>query len=183
MAGAQFDDDEILGKAYDATLVRRLGAFVAPYWRRLALATALMFGGAAVELVPPFLVKQAIDGPIAARDPSGVLPIFGVYIAALLTAFGFRYGQTYIVQSVGQQVMVDIRTRIFSHIQRMSLAFFDRNPVGRLITRLTNDVDALNEFITQGTVALLGDLVRLLFIVITMLLLNWRLALISFIIP
>jgi ATP-binding cassette subfamily B multidrug efflux pump len=180
MAGAQFDDDEILGKAYDATLVRRLGVFVAPYWRRLALATALMFGGAAVELAPPFLVKQAIDGPIAARDPSGVLPIFGVYIVALLTAFGFRYGQTYIVQSVGQQVMVDIRTRIFSHIQRMSLAFFDRNPVGRLITRLTNDVDALNEFITQGTVALLGDLVRLLFIILTMLALNWRLALISF---
>ncbi|MBO9366094.1 MAG: ABC transporter ATP-binding protein [Roseiflexus sp.] len=179
-AGAHFDDDEILGKAYDATLVRRLGVFVAPYWRRLALATTLMFGGAAVELIPPFLVKQAIDGPIAARDPSGVLPIFGVYIVALLTAFGFRYGQTYIVQSVGQQVMVDIRTRIFSHIQRMSLAFFDRNPVGRLITRLTNDVDALNEFITQGTVALLGDLVRLLFII--MLALNWRLALISFIV-
>ncbi|MBO9388251.1 MAG: ABC transporter ATP-binding protein [Roseiflexus sp.] len=179
-AGAHFDDDEILGKAYDATLVRRLGVFVAPYWHRLALATTLMFGGAAVELIPPFLVKQAIDGPIAARDPSGVLPIFGVYIVALLTAFGFRYGQTYIVQSVGQQVMVDIRTRIFSHIQRMSLAFLDRNPVGRLITRLTNDVDALNEFITQGTVALLGDLVRLLFII--MLALNWRLALISFIV-
>ncbi|MGQ9895268.1 MAG: ABC transporter ATP-binding protein [Roseiflexus sp.] len=181
MAGAHFDDDEILGKAYDATLVRRLGTFVAPYWRRLVLATALMFGGAAIELVPPFLVKQAIDGPIAARDPSGVLPIFGVYIVALLTAFGFRYSQTYIVQSVGQQVMVDIRTRLFRHIQRMSLAFFDSNPVGRLITRLTNDVDALNEFITQGTVALLGDLVRLLFIVLTMLVLNWRLALISFI--
>lgn len=181
MSSAKYDDDEILGKAYDATLVRRLGGFVAPYWRQLAVATLLMFGGAAVELAPPFLVKQAIDGPIAARDPAGILPLFGLYAAALLAAFGFRYGQTYIMQSVGQQVMVDIRTRIFSHIQRMSLAFFDRNPVGRLITRLTNDVDALNEFITQGTVALLGDLVRLLFVIVTMLVLNWRLALISFI--
>ena len=181
MSSAKYDDDEILGKAYDATLVRRLGGFVTPYWRQLAVATLLMFGGAAVELAPPFLVKQAIDGPIAARDPAGILPIFGLYAAALLAAFGFRYGQTYIMQSVGQQVMVDIRTRIFSHIQRMSLVFFDRNPVGRLITRLTNDVDALNEFITQGTVALLGDLVRLLFVIVTMLLLNWRLALISFI--
>src|SRR5690606_24163368 len=83
--------------------------------------------------------------------------------------------------SVGQRVMVDLRIRIFSHIQRTSLSFFDRNPVGRLITRLTNDVDALNEFITQGTVALLGDMVRLVFVIITMLVLNWRLALISFI--
>jgi ATP-binding cassette subfamily B protein len=85
------------------------------------------------------------------------------------------------MQSTGQRVMVDIRMRIFSHIQQMSLAFFDRNPVGRLITRLTNDVDALNEFLAQGMVSLLGDSVRLVFIVITMLLLNWRLALISFI--
>src|SRR5262249_37756376 len=76
-------------------------------------------------------------------------------------------------------VMVDIRMQIFSHIQRMSLSFFDRNPVGRLITRLTNDVDALNEFLSQGLVALLGDSARLVFIVITMLIINWRLALIS----
>src|SRR5436305_15022986 len=86
------------------------------------------------------------------------------------------------MQATGQRVMVDIRMRIFSHIQRMSLSFFDRNPVGRLLTRLTNDVDALNEFLTQGMVALLGDSARLVFIVIAMLLLNWRLALISFIV-
>jgi ATP-binding cassette subfamily B protein len=110
-----------------------------------------------------------------------MLPIFGLYIGALLVSFVCRYGQTYIMQSTGQQVMVDIRMRIFSHIQQMSLSFFDRNPVGRLITRLTNDVDALNEFLAQGMVSLLGDSARLVFIVITMLLLNWRLALISFI--
>ncbi|HWQ14105.1 MAG TPA: ABC transporter ATP-binding protein [Roseiflexaceae bacterium] len=176
---AGFQDDEILGKAYDGRLVRRLATFVAPYWRRVALAVLLMLLGAAVELAPPYLMRTAIDGPIARRDVPGMLPIFGLYMAALLAAFGFRYGQTYLMNAVGQQVMVDIRIRIFSHIQRMSLSFFDRNPVGRLITRLSNDVDALNEFITQGTVALLGDLVRLVFVIVTMLLLNWRLALIS----
>ncbi|MEN9935217.1 MAG: hypothetical protein RLZZ387_1796 [Chloroflexota bacterium] len=178
---AGFQDDEILGKAYDSKLVARLGTFVAPYWRMVAAALLLMLLGAAVELLPPYLVREAIDGPIARGDVAGILPIFGVYMLALLAAFGFRYGQTYIMNSVGQKVMVDIRMRIFSHIQRMSLGFFDKNPVGRLITRLSNDVDALNEFITQGTVALLGDLVRLVLVIITMLALNWRLALISFI--
>jgi ATP-binding cassette, subfamily B, multidrug efflux pump len=109
-----------------------------------------------------------------------VLPIFGLYMLALIVAFGLRYAQNWVVQSTSQRIMVDIRMRIFGHIQSMSLSFFDRNPVGRLLTRITNDVDALNEFITQGTVALLGDLVRLVFVVITMLLLNWRLALVSF---
>src|SRR5262249_47761192 len=154
--------------------------FIKPYWRRLVLAMALLFGAAFTELAPPYLVSRAIDGPIAAGNPAGMLPIFGLYIGALLVSFGCRYGQTYIMQSTGQQVMVDIRMRIFSHIQRMSLSFFDRNPVGRLITRLTNDVDALNEFLAQGMVSLLGDSARVVFIVITMLVLNWRLALISF---
>jgi ATP-binding cassette, subfamily B, multidrug efflux pump len=181
MAGANFEDDEILGKAYDGRLMRRLVVFVKPYWRRLVLAMALLFGAALAELAPPYLVSRAIDGPIAAGNPAGMLPIFGLYIGALLVSFGCRYGQTYIMQSTGQQVMVDIRMRIFSHIQQMSLSFFDRNPVGRLITRLTNDVDALNEFLAQGMVSLLGDSARLVFIVITMLLLNWRLALMSFI--
>src|SRR5689334_3012376 len=160
--------------------MRRLGIFIRPYWRRLTVAIVLLFGAAFAELLPPYLVRTAIDGPIAAHDPAGMLPIFGLYIGALLVSFGCRYGQTYIMQSTGQQVMVDIRMRIFSHIQQMSLSFFDRNPVGRLITRLTNDVDALNEFLAQGLVSLLGDSARLVFIVITMLLLNWRLALISF---
>ncbi len=176
----RIDDDEILGKVYDGRLIRRLAEFVKPYWRAMLGATTLMICGALVELAPPFLLRTAIDGPIAQRDVPGVVPIFLMYAAALIGAFLLRYGQTYIVQSTSQKIMVDIRLRIFSHIQGMSLRFFDRNPVGRLLTRITNDVDALNEFITQGTVALLGDLVRLVFVVATMLLLNWRLALISF---
>jgi len=181
MAAANFEQDEILGKAYDARLMRRLAVFVGPYWRQLSVALALLLGAALAELAPPYLVRTAIDGPIAAHDPAGILPIFALYVGALLAAFACRYGQTYIMQSTGQQVMVDIRMRIFSHIQDMSLAFFDRNPVGRLITRLTNDVDALNEFLAQGMVSLLGDSARLVFVVIAMLILSWRLALISFI--
>ncbi|HEU4327064.1 MAG TPA: ABC transporter ATP-binding protein [Roseiflexaceae bacterium] len=180
MAGAKFDEDEILGKAYDGVLMRRLGVFVRPHWRRLSVALVLLFGAALAELAPPYLVSLAIDGPIRQGDVAGVLPYFLMYIGALVTAFACRYGQTYIMQSTSQQIMVDIRMRIFSHIQRMSLAFFDRNPVGRLLTRLTNDVDALNEFLSQGMVALLGDSARLVLIVIAMLALNWRLALISF---
>ena len=179
MAGTNFEEDEILGKAYDGRLMRRLAVFIRPYWRRLALAMALLLGAALAELAPPYLMITAIDGPIAAHDVAGILPLFVLYLVALLAAFVCRYGQTYIMQSTGQQVMVDIRMRIFSHIQRMSLSFFDRNPVGRLITRLTNDVDALNEFLSQGLVSLLGDSARLVFIVITMLIINWQLALIS----
>lgn len=177
---AAHDDDEILGKAYDGRLIRRLAVFVKPYWQPMLIAMGLMLTGALIELAPPYLLRTAIDGPIAAQNVDGVLPIFGLYMLALIGAFLMRYGQTYIVQTTSQKIMVDIRMAIFSHIQRMSLSFFDRNPVGRLLTRITNDVDALNEFITQGTVALIGDLVRLVFVVVTMLLLNWRLALVSF---
>lgn len=173
-------DDEILGKAYDGRLVRRLLGFVWPYKWELTLAILLMVGSALVELVPPYLIRTAIDGPIAQGNVAGVWPIFYLYVVTLVLSFVFRYLQTYMMQSMSQRVIIDIRMAIFRHIQRMSLGFFDRNPVGRLLTRITNDVDALNDFITQGTVALLGDLVRLLFIVMTMLVLSWRLALVAF---
>lgn len=173
-------DDEILGKAYDGRLVRRLLSFVWPYKWALTWAIVLMVGSALVELIPPYLVRTAIDGPIAKRDIAGVWPIFYLYIGTLAFSFAFRYLQTYMMQSMSQRVIIDIRMAIFRHIQRMSLGFFDHNPVGRLLTRITNDVDTLNDFITQGTVALLGDLVRLFFIIITMLVLSWRLALVAF---
>lgn len=174
-------DDEILGKAYDGRLVRRLLGFVWPYKWSLAGAIGLMIGSALMELVPPYLIRTAIDGPIAEGNIEGIWPIFLIYAATLMASFGFRYAQTYVMQAMSQRIIIDIRMTIFRHIQKMSLKFFDRNPVGRLLTRITNDVDALNEFITQGTVALLGDLVRLVFIIATMLILSWQLALVSFI--
>ncbi|MEI7771328.1 MAG: ABC transporter ATP-binding protein [Chloroflexales bacterium] len=174
-----FSDDEILGKAYDGRLVRRLTVFVAPHWRRLALAVALLLGAALTDLAPPLLVQRAIDGPISARQLDGMWPIFAIYAGVLTSNFALRYAHNYIMNSVGQQVMQDLRTAIFRHIQGLSLGFFDHNPVGRLLTRITNDVDALNEFLTQGLVMILADTVTLVGIITVMLALNWRLALIS----
>jgi ABC-type multidrug transport system, ATPase and permease components len=174
-----FDDDEILGKAYDGRLMRRLAVFVQPYWKGLTGAILLLFGAALTDLLPPMLVQRAIDGPIMQGDYEGIWPIFVIFIVSLIANFIFRYTHTYLLQYIGQQVMRDIRMTIFGHIQRMSLAFFDRNPVGRLLTRITNDVDSLNEFLTQGFVAIMADFVTLFGIIIVMFWLNWRLALIS----
>ncbi|HZG65992.1 MAG TPA: ABC transporter ATP-binding protein, partial [Herpetosiphonaceae bacterium] len=177
-----FEDDEILGKAYDGRLMRRLLQYVRPYRWRMVLALVLLFAAALAELAGPYLIREAIDGPLREGDVAGVLPIFWLYLLSLVAGFILRYSQIWVMQTVGQQVMVDLRLRIFSHIQRMSLSFFDRNPVGRLITRITNDVDSLNEFLTQGLVGLLGDFVTLIGIVIIMFALNWRLALLSIIV-
>jgi ATP-binding cassette subfamily B multidrug efflux pump len=179
VSGSQFDDDVILGKAYDARLMRRLSYFILPHRRKMILAIVLLIGAALSELVPPLLVQQAIDGPISAGNLEGLWPIFGLYIFALISGFALRYIHNYIINAVGQEVMKDLRIFIFRHIQRMSLSFFDRNPVGRLLTRITNDVNALNEFLTQGLVMILSDMVTLLGIITVMFILNWRLALIS----
>jgi ATP-binding cassette subfamily B protein len=174
-----FQDDVILGKAYDGRLVRRLAVFVAPYWRRLSLAIVLLVGAALAEIVPPLLVQQAIDGPISSGSLDTLWWLFAGYMLVLLFTFVMRYAHNYIINSIGQTVMMDMRVHIFRHIQRMSLSFFDRNPVGRLLTRITNDVDALNEFLTQGLVQILADMVTLIGIVTIMFFLNWRLALVS----
>lgn len=174
-----FDDDTILGKAYDGRLVRRLAGYVIPYWGRLSVAIGLLIGAILTDLLPPLLIQQAIDGPISASAVDGVWPYFAAFLGALLANFAFRYSHSYFINSVGQQVMKDLRVAIFRHIQHMSLSFFNRNPVGRLITRITNDVDALNEFLTQGVVMIVADLLTLIGIIVVMFALNWRLALIS----
>ncbi|WP_322487422.1 ABC transporter ATP-binding protein [Chloroflexus sp.] len=174
-----FDDDTILGKAYDVRLVRRLAGYVIPYWGRLSVAIVLLIGAILTDLLPPLLIQQAIDGPISAGAVDGVWPYFVAFLGALAANFAFRYSHSYFINSVGQQVMKDLRVAIFRHIQHMSLSFFNRNPVGRLITRITNDVDALNEFLTQGVVMIVADLLTLIGIIVVMFALNWRLALIS----
>ncbi len=174
-----FEDDTILGKAYDGRLMRRMAVFVRPYWQRLGLAVLLLVGAALAELGPPLLVQRAIDGPISVGETDGLWPIFATYAGLLLATFALRYSHTYIINSVGQTVMMDLRLYLFRHIQQLSLSFHDRNPVGRLLTRITNDVDALNEFLTQGLVLILADLVTLVSIVGMMFFLNWRLALVS----
>jgi ATP-binding cassette subfamily B protein len=173
------DEDEILGKAYDGRLVRRLLPYVKPYWRRLVIAVAFLLGTSVLDLAPPYLTKIAIDRYITPGRPSGLTMILVLFMAALAVSFVLRYFMNYFMQYVGQNVMYDMRNEIFSHLQRLPLRFYDKNPVGRLMTRMTSDVDALNDFITQGLVSIMGDAVTLTGIVIVMLILNWQLALVA----
>lgn len=173
------DQDEILGKSYDGRLVRRLIPYLEPYRRRLMLALALLLGTGLLDLAGPALTKVAIDRYIVPHHPGGLPLILALYLGSLILGFGLRYGQNYHMQFVGQRVMFDLRNEIFSHLQRVPLKFFDTHPVGAIMTRLTGDVDALNDLLTQGLVSIVGDVVTLAGIVVVMFLLNWQLALVS----
>jgi ATP-binding cassette subfamily B multidrug efflux pump len=173
-------EDEILGKAYDAHLMRRLLTYLRPYKKQVAIAFVLIFATTLVELVAPYLLSVvAIDQAIRPGRADLLLPIGLGVVASLALSFVFRYVQNYIMQIIGQNVMYDLRNNIFSHLQHQSLHHFDRNPVGRLISRLTNDVDALNEFIGSGVVTIVGDVVILVGVVSVMFIVDWRLALVS----
>lgn len=174
-----FLDDDISGKAYDAVLMRRLFHYLRPYAGRVALAVALLLALAGLDLLGPLIGKVAVDRYIVPRDPSG-LPLMALaFVGVQVLNSALRYVQNFMTQVLGQKVMFDLRMQIFSHLQSMSLSFYDHNPVGRLITRLTNDVDALNELLTSGAVSVFGDVFTLVTIAIALLLLNWQLALIG----
>ena len=182
MAETSIHEEEALGKAYDGRLMRRLLGYVRPYRRLVAGALVLLFADGALQLVGPFLTRRVIDVALPAGDLGMVRTAALVYLASLVLQFAFSYGETLLTSLLGQRVMRDLRIEIFSHLQRLSIAFFDRNPVGRLITRVTSDVEALNELFTAGVVAGLGDLFTLLAISIAMLIVDWRLALASFLV-
>jgi ATP-binding cassette subfamily B protein len=173
------DQDEILGKAYDGRLVRRLLPYLRPYQGRITLALAMLIGTTLLDLVPPYLTGLAIDRYIDKHNPDGLVPIVIAVFAALILGFALRYGQNWFMQYVGQRVMYDLRNEIFSHLQRLPLRFFDRHPVGSLMTRMTGDVDALNDLLTQGLVSLLGDVITLSGIIVVLFVINWRMALVG----
>jgi ATP-binding cassette, subfamily B, multidrug efflux pump len=160
--------------------MRRLLGYVRPYRRLVAGALAFLFAEGALQLVGPFLTRRVIDVAVPARNVGMVRTAALLYLAALVAQFICSYAETLLTSLLGQRVMRDLRMEIFSHLQRLSIAFFDRNPVGRLITRVTSDVEALNEMFTAGVVAGLGDLFTLLAISIAMLIVDWRLAVASF---
>jgi len=175
------ESDEVTGKAYDSQIMRRLLLYLKPYSLQVALAVFLLLVIAATRLVGPYLTKIAIDQYIIEQvDLDGLGYISILFVGFLFIQFFVTFIHTYLMQWIGQKVMYDIRTQLFSHIQTLSLRFFDRNPVGRLVTRVTNDVDVLNEVLTSGVVAIFGDIFTLVGIVIVMLSLNWKLALITF---
>ncbi len=173
-------DDEILGKAYDARLMRRLLHYLRPYWRQVALALAAIIVGAVASLVQPYLIKVAIDRYIGTRQLSGLNGLAVLYLAVLVVAFAAEYVQTWTMQLTGQRIMFDLRMAIYGHLQRLDLRYYDRNPVGRLMTRVTSDVDVLNDLFTSGVVTVFGDLFALLGIMAMMAWMDWRLALVAF---
>ena len=173
-------EEEVLGKAYDARLMRRLITYLRPYKTHVVLATAAIIGHSALELVPPYLVKLVIDRYIPARDVNGLTLIAVLYLATLLGSFALDYAQTWLLQLTGQRIMFDMRMQIYEHLQRLDLKFYDRNPVGRLMTRVTTDVDVLNDLFTSGVVSIFGDLFTLVGIMVMMVWIDWRLAIVAF---
>jgi ATP-binding cassette, subfamily B, multidrug efflux pump len=173
-------DDEILGKAYDARLMRRLLRYLWPYRWQAGLALAAIITNSVLQLVPPFLMKKAIDQHIAAGRLEGLGIVAAQYLAVLVASFGLEYLQTWLMQMTGQRIMFDLRMQIYERLQQLDLRFYDRNPVGRLMTRVTSDVDVLNDLFTAGVVAIFGDVFTLAGIMIVMLMMDWQLALTSF---
>ena len=180
-----YDDESAIGKVYDRRLAGRLGRYVRPYAMPLAVAGILMLAVAVLELVPILIVRYAIDQQID-RGLTDRLPLLAFwYVAALLVSFVIRYLQGYLMAWVGQRVVVDMRMELFRHIQRMSISFFDRNPVGRLVVRLTGDVQQIEAVISQGLVQIFTNLLMVSAIIVAMFVLDWRLATIMtlFVIP
>jgi ATP-binding cassette, subfamily B, multidrug efflux pump len=191
--------DDVVGKAYDGRLMRRLLTYLRPYKLQTAISFSAILIKAASDVAGPYLVKVAVDtymsGTVAdpaklarlswlahqlsPRPMRGIAEIAGLYLATLLLTFLLELLQTYLMQWTGQKIMFDMRRQIFRHLQRMSPAFFDRNPVGRLVTRVTSDVDALNEMFTSGVLAIFDNVFVLAFIVVIMVRMNWPLALLT----
>jgi ATP-binding cassette, subfamily B, multidrug efflux pump len=187
-------EEEILGKAYDSRLMRRLLRYLWPYRWQVTVALVSIVLKAFADVLGPYMVKVAIDrylAPVKAPDSSpwswlsprpmtGIAQISSIYLGLLLMTFLFEFLQTYYMQWTGQKIMFDLRSQIFRHLQRMHVAFYDKNPVGRLVTRVTTDVDALNDMFTSGVVSIFEDVFVLAGILAIMLCMNWKLALITF---
>jgi ATP-binding cassette subfamily B protein len=179
--------DEVQDRSYDATLMRRILKYMRPYRKTVAISVGLLALVSVFQLAPPYLTKLAIDryltplGDISVTARySGLWKVVGLFAVALFAGFITSYVQIYTMSWVGQRVMLDLRIQIFKQIQRMDIAFFDKNPVGRLMTRLTSDVEVLNELFTSGVVAIFLDIFTLAGIVVVLCYLNLKLALITF---
>ena len=176
----EYHEEDALGKAYDARLMRRLLRYVRPYgWLVLSSLSLLAVEGV-LQLVGPLLTQRVIDVALPAGDVAAAARMALILAGALTLSFGASYAETLLTSLLGQNVMRDLRHELFAHLQQLPVAFFDRNPVGRLITRVTSDVESLNELFTAGVVSGMGDLFTLLAISILMVVTDWRLAIASF---
>jgi len=191
---ASNQEEEVLGKAYDGRLMRRLLTYLRPYKWHVVVALAAIILKSGLDVLGPFLTMIAIDKYLAKSPNShswigdrlssapltGIAQIGGLYVGILVFTFALEFIQTYLMQWTGQKVMFDLRKQIFRHLQHIHVGFFDKNPVGRLVTRVTTDVDALNEMFTAGVVSICEDVFVLAGIIGIMMLMNWKLALITF---
>jgi ATP-binding cassette subfamily B multidrug efflux pump len=177
---ATFHEEEELGKAYDARLMRRLLRYLRPHWRLVALALFVLLLAAGTAIVGPWITQLVIDEAIPAADGRYLSLLASVFFTAVVLRFVLLYAQSVITTWLGQSVMYDLRREIFEKLQRVDLRFYDKNPIGRLMTRITNDVETLNELFSSGVVTVFGDLFTLIFIVAAMLSMNWQLAFVTF---
>src|SRR6266699_797644 len=191
---ASHHEEEVLGKAYDSRLMKRLLTYMRPYRWRGTVAVVSIALKAIADVIGPLMTLLAMDKYLApTHEPfplldrwlsqkplTGIAQVGGLYVALILFSFLLEYLQTYLMQWAGQMVMFDLRSEIFRHLQRMHIGFYDKNPVGRLVTRVTTDVDALNEMFTSGVVSIFEDIFVLAGILAIMLCLDWKLALITF---
>ncbi|MGH9514230.1 MAG: ABC transporter ATP-binding protein [Terriglobales bacterium] len=187
-------EEEVLGKAYDSRLMKRILRYLRPYRWQVMVALASIVLKAGADVLGPFLTMVAIDRYLAPthskpawltswlspRPLTGIAEIAGIYVGLTIFSFLLEFLQTYFMQWAGQMVMYDLRSEIFRHLQGMHIGFYDKNPVGRLVTRVTTDVDALNEMFTSGVVSIFEDIFVLAGILAIMLSVNWKLALITF---
>jgi ATP-binding cassette, subfamily B, multidrug efflux pump len=191
----QKKDEDPVGKVYDSRLMKRLGHYLRPYWLEAIVSSLAVSLKSLSDVTGPYLVKVAIDryltgtpGPatnwLTRRLPAdpyhGITVLASIYLGALICAYFFEFVQTYLMQWMGQKIMFDLRRDIFRHMQRMHIGFFDTHAVGRLVTRLTSDVDAINEMFTAGVLAIVDDFFNLTIMAGVMLTINWKLALIAF---
>jgi len=172
-----FFEEEEFGRPYDGRIVRRLGGYLRPYLNVLFLTLALVIAAAMLNAVGPLIVREAVDGQIQQRRDDRLGELVLLYLGVLGAVFVLSFGQAVLMTYIGQRAMMDLRLQLFAHLQRMSIAFFDRNPVGRLVTRLTNDVSTLEEVLSQGVVEAVTNVLTLVVIVGVLVLLDWRLAL------
>ncbi len=175
-----FYEKELTGKSFDRKTASRLFKFIKPYWRLLSLTIFLLLITAGLQVMGPYLIKLAIDNYILAGKVDGLLNIVLLYGLVLLFEFVIRYFQGYYTEYMGQKIMYDMRMEIFSHIQKLPMSYFDKNPVGRVMTRVTTDVQSLNEMLSSGIVTLFGDIFMIVGIMAIMLALDWKLSLVTF---
>src|ERR1700743_3067199 len=173
-------EDDVIGKAYDSRLMRRLSVYARPYGWLIASALVCLMLDGLMQIVGPLMTQRVIDVAVPAHDLALAYRSATLFAISLVVDFACQYGETILTSLLGQRVMRDLRRDIFTHVQRLPVAFFDRNPVGRLVTRVTSDVESLNELFASGVVAGLGDLFTLLAISVMMVITDWRLALASF---